>query len=114
MQGRFHQYFIHGESVDCSQWKRDYDNCIRFEDSPNDLRSAQKIIQSEENRRTARLRAHYANTVWTKRTDPPSDWSKPLPEWLQKKNENTYLEIKANEMRNNVDSSKDRTLCVIM
>lgn len=55
MKGRFHQYFIHGESVDCLQWKRDYDNCTRFEEK-SDLKAAHAIIQSEQDRRTARFK----------------------------------------------------------
>lgn len=27
IKARFHQYFIFGETVDCEQWKIDYDNC---------------------------------------------------------------------------------------
>lgn len=121
MKGRFHQYFIHGESIDCLPWKRDYDSCVRFERNPSDLQAAQEIIASEEQRRTDRLRAHYQNTVWTRRKAPPSDWKKPLPEWLQEKNRNTYLEVKANEMleaerkgKPGLGFSEERTLCVIM
>ena len=30
MKAKFHQYFIHGEPTDCSQWKKDYENCMIF------------------------------------------------------------------------------------
>jgi len=35
IKGRFHQYFIFGKSVDCSQWKRDFENCVRWRDNHN-------------------------------------------------------------------------------
>lgn len=120
VQGRFQQYFVHGDSADCPRWKRDYDNCVRFEQSPdNNLAAAQEIIDSESSRRAARWKGHYGNTVWEKRKSPPEDWAKPLPEWLQKRNENTYLDIKSKEMNSSGGNAfdletKDRTLCVVM
>lgn len=116
VQGRFHQYFIHGDNIDCNQWKRDFDNCVRFEKNPKDTKSAQELIESEKTRRTVRLGAHYGNDVWKKRDKVPKDWAKPLPENLRKEYENSYLELKAREMRGEVQPAKDdgRTMCVIM
>lgn len=122
IKGRFHQYFIHGESTDCLQWRRDYDSCVRYERDNNDLRAAKEIIDSEVDRRANRMRAHYQNTVWSKRSGPPPDWQKPLPEWLVEKNRNTYLEIKQNEIKAAELSGEtggaalkmERSLCVIM
>lgn len=31
-KGRFQQYFIYGEPQNCNQWKKDYDNCCKWED----------------------------------------------------------------------------------
>lgn len=45
------------------------------------------------------MKAHYANDVWQKREQPPDDWARPLPEFMQERNKNTYLELKANEMK---------------
>ncbi|PSN39173.1 hypothetical protein C0J52_20383 [Blattella germanica] len=95
IKARFHQYFIHGESVDCSQWKRDYDNCVRWENNKN---------------------SKALNNVWTKRDGPPPDWNKPLPEKFQKEYENTYLYHRAKEMAEGEGSRSElenRTLCVI-
>jgi hypothetical protein len=39
IRGRFHQYFIFGKTVDCIPWKRDYDNCCRWQDN-KDIKSA--------------------------------------------------------------------------
>ena len=35
IKARFHQYFIFGKSVDCSQWKRDFENCVLWRDNHN-------------------------------------------------------------------------------
>lgn len=94
---------------------------MRYKRDSNDVHAAKEIIDSEVDRRTARMRAHYQNNVWSKRQAPPADWKKPLPEWLLKKNRNTYLEVKANEIseaeKNNIRGvglQEERTLCVIM
>jgi hypothetical protein len=28
---RFHLYFVSGELEDCSRWRSDYDNCVKWE-----------------------------------------------------------------------------------
>lgn len=90
---------MHGENTDCSQWLKDYKNCRKYEDSSGfDVAAGEKVVNSEERRRELRFRGHYGNTVWKKRATPPEDWSKPLPDWMQKKNENTYLNYKQMEM----------------
>lgn len=61
-----------------------------------------------------RLRAHYRNDVWKKRDGPPPDWDKPLPEWMQKRDENTYLAIKAKEMREGKVEDEKKSSCSIM
>ena len=84
MKARFHQYFIFGESQDCTRWKKDYKNCQLWEDK-QDLKAATEVIKSEERRRLARLKDHYGNTVWTKREKPPEDWNAPLPKYLEER-----------------------------
>ena len=80
------------------------------------IKFQKQIIQSEKKRRLERLRPHYTNDVWKRRTSPPEDWNKPLPDWMQKQYENSFLQIKAEEMKMNglIDDPKEnRTLCVI-
>ncbi|EDW61653.1 synaptic plasticity regulator PANTS [Drosophila virilis] len=115
-KARFHQYFIHGKDADCSQWLKDLQNCERYERSNgNDIEAGAAIIKSEEQRRITRLRAHYANDTWTKRKQPPEDWAKPLPEWLEKRNENTYLELKQKELSGlAAEQEAQRSYCAIM
>ncbi|XP_053693231.1 UPF0545 protein C22orf39 homolog [Sabethes cyaneus] len=116
IKGRFHQYFIHGESIDCTQWKRDFDNCVRFEKNTQDTKSALQLVESERQRRTERLRAHYRNDVWKKRDHVPEDWSKPLPESMQKEYEQSYLAAKAQELRGEkaASSGSEKSFCTIM
>lgn len=65
------------------------------------------MVQSEKNRRRERLLPHYANNIWKKREKPPEDWHKPLPEYMQKEYENSYLNVKAKEMRGEIPPSFD-------
>ncbi|XP_022917753.2 synaptic plasticity regulator PANTS [Onthophagus taurus] len=114
LKARFNQYFIFGEYIDCSQWKRDADNCVRWKEK-QDVKSAKELIESERIRRLQRLKGHYSNNVWTKRTEPPKDWDKPLPNYLQKEYEHTYLNIKAKEMKGELPPSFDAsTNCAIL
>ncbi|XP_041976976.1 UPF0545 protein C22orf39 homolog [Aricia agestis] len=112
LKGRFHQYFIFGKSLDCNQWKKDYDNCCKWVDKKN-VKAGEAVIKSEKARRFARFRAHYQNDVWKKRDGPPSDWDKPLPEWMRKRDENTYLAQKAKEMKDGT-IVEDESFCCIM
>uniref|UniRef100_A0A1A9VX74 Synaptic plasticity regulator PANTS n=1 Tax=Glossina austeni TaxID=7395 RepID=A0A1A9VX74_GLOAU len=115
IKARFHQYFIHGESVDCTQWHNDFRNCVRYEESNgNDLAAGQAVIDSEEERRLKRFKGHYGNTVWKKRKNPPEDWSKPLPDWLEKRYENSYLSLKMETESKMPKLDDEKQYCLIM
>lgn len=75
-----------------------------------------KIIDSEKVRRHDRLKAHYKNNVWEKRKQPPPEWNQPLPDYISKNYENSYLGIKAKEMRGETPDNplQGRTFCVVM
>ncbi|XP_059057151.1 UPF0545 protein C22orf39 homolog [Achroia grisella] len=111
-RGRFQQYFVYGEPIDCNQWKKDYDNCCKWEDS-KDIKAAEALINSEKARRLERLKAHYRNNTWKKRESPPTDWNKPLPEWMVKRDENTYLAQKSKEIREG-KIEEDSSFCSII
>ncbi|XP_043470871.1 uncharacterized protein LOC122504054 [Leptopilina heterotoma] len=98
IKDRFQQYFVFGELTDCSQWKTDYQNCEKW-NKKKDTQAFDELVKSETTRRMNRLKAHYANNVWKRRDKPPEDWAKPLPEWLQKRNENSYLELKSQQIK---------------
>uniref|UniRef100_A0A1B0BR54 Synaptic plasticity regulator PANTS n=1 Tax=Glossina palpalis gambiensis TaxID=67801 RepID=A0A1B0BR54_9MUSC len=115
IKARFHQYFIHGESIDCTQWHNDFRNCVQYEESKgNDLTAGQAVINSEEERRLIRFKGHYGNTVWKKRKHPPEDWSKPLPDWLEKRYENSYLSLKMETESKIPQLEDEKQYCLIM
>lgn len=96
LKSRFNQYFIFGHYLSCDQWRLDYNNCQKYA-WREDKEAARQLIVSELSRRTKRLSAHYGNDVWEKREHPPDDWSRALPAFMEERNKNTYLELKANE-----------------
>ncbi|XP_012533889.1 UPF0545 protein C22orf39 homolog [Monomorium pharaonis] len=113
IKARFHQYFIYGEAINCDQWKTDYNNCYQWQKYQSE-EAYDKLIQSEKQRRAKRLHAHYANNVWEKRERPPENWNNPLPEWMQKKFENSYLHIRSQEMKQGMEVSSLDTKCTIL
>lgn len=97
IKGRFQQYFVHGDSLDCASWEHDFEDCLRYTEK-NDLKAAKKVIDNETARRKDRMKNHFGNNVWKKRANPPEDWAKPLPEHLTKQYENSFLDIKSKEL----------------
>lgn len=91
IRGRFHQFYVHGKALDCSHWEQSFDDCKAW-NSNADQAAASRVIQREKVRIGQRLKAHYDNDVWEKRQSPPAEWDKPLPQWMQDKNENSYFE----------------------
>lgn len=71
------------------------------------------LINSEKTRRLERLKGHYNNSIWKKRSAPPANWDKPLPEWMSKRDENTYLALKAKEFREG-NVKEEKSFCSIM
>ncbi|XP_012277934.1 UPF0545 protein C22orf39 homolog [Orussus abietinus] len=114
LKARFHQYFIFGKMIECSQWKTDYSNCQKFFSSGNET-AYKNLIESEKKRRQERLTAHYGNNVWEKRTEPPENWNSPLPEWLVNKQKNSYLTTKAQQIKEgNVSDIEYALPCTIL
>ncbi|XP_064460907.1 synaptic plasticity regulator PANTS-like [Ornithodoros turicata] len=110
IKARFHQYFIFGHTIDCSQWKTDYDNCMLWRKS-SDIEALKSVIDSEHKRKEDRLKATLENNVWELRTEPPKDWNKALPEWMVNKFKNTYLAMKQKEMETEYEAPQK--MCVI-
>lgn len=118
IKGRFQQYFVNGDILDCSSFNHDLNDCINFEEK-NDYRAGKRIIENENKRRKERMDAHFQNDTWTKRKSPPEDWNKPLPEYISKKYENSFLEIKNKEAKgeitpDNTVDLKEPTYCTLM
>ncbi|EFN85973.1 UPF0545 protein C22orf39-like protein, partial [Harpegnathos saltator] len=113
VKGRFHQYFIFGESINCEQWKTDYFNCYQWKKYKSE-EAYDEVIKSEKRRRRERLQPHYENDVWERREKPPENWNAPLPEWMQEKFKNSYLQIRSEEMKKNVNESILDSKCTIL
>jgi len=78
------------------------------------ISSQDELVKSEKQRRAMRLHAHYQNDVWEKREKPPENWNAPLPEWMQKEFENSYLHIRNQEMKQGIEASSLDTRCTIL
>ncbi|XP_006610496.1 UPF0545 protein C22orf39 homolog [Apis dorsata] len=113
IRARFHQYFIFGETIDCKQWKIDYNNCDLWE-RKKDKKAYIELIESEKKRRFQRLQAHYSNDIWQKRDKPPENWNAPLPKWLDEKSQNSYLKIVSNREKNKKSEENIKSFCTIM
>lgn len=70
----------------------------------------EELVESEKSRRFNRLKGHYQNHTWKKRDLPPSNWNSSLPHWLEEKNKNTYLAVKANDIENGSINDIDMTI----
>lgn len=75
-----------------------------------------ELVESEKKRRKDRIISHYNNNVWTKRKEPPENWNAPLPEYLQKEYEGSYLYLKSKEMKGEIPPSFDPNVkfCTIL
>lgn len=113
IKARFNQYFIFGKTLDCTQWKTDYHNCYQWEKHKSE-EAYNELIESEKRRRLERLLPHVQNDVWERRERPPEDWNAPLPEWMQKQFENTYLQIRSEEMKRGEKTSMLDSKCTIL
>jgi hypothetical protein len=102
IRARVHQYFVFGETLDCSQWKRDYHSCMAFRLS-RDPEHLKAIIASEESRFQKRMESASKNDVWKYRTSPPADWNAPLPDFMDHRTRGSLLEFysKQNQQSNN-------------
>ena len=112
IRARFHQYFVFGKTIDCTQWKEDYENCYLWDKYKSNI-AYEKLISSEKKHRMERLEGHYRNNVWQRRDKPPENWNAPLPEEIAKKYENTYLKYMSDELKAESEGKK-KSYCTIM
>ncbi|XP_014276133.1 synaptic plasticity regulator PANTS [Halyomorpha halys] len=111
IHARIHQYFVKGKMEDCGQWKRCYNNCVKWEET-EDRRAFKELIDDELDRRKKRLSGHLENDVWEKRTEPPAHWNDPLPPHIEERIKNSYLSLRSQEIKGE-PSQKSSSLCVI-
>eukprot|EP00088_Acartia_fossae_P020885 TRINITY_DN2239_c0_g1_i9.p1 TRINITY_DN2239_c0_g1~~TRINITY_DN2239_c0_g1_i9.p1 ORF type:complete len:223 (-),score=29.35 TRINITY_DN2239_c0_g1_i9:499-1167(-) len=89
-KSRFYQFYVHGKASECSHWEQSFDDCKEWSRNA-DVEAAKRIIANEKIRIKERLKGHYENNVWEKRTAPPEDWDVPLPDWLLKRQKESNL-----------------------
>ncbi|KAL0272286.1 UNVERIFIED_CONTAM: hypothetical protein PYX00_005322 [Menopon gallinae] len=116
IRSRFHQYFVHGEVTDCNVWARDATNCKKCLDE-RDNRACLALIGSESIRRLKRLEGHRNNDVWERRSAPPENWDRPLPEYWHQKNKHSLLLLNHNKIIEHIEENEPRlstSLCSIL
>ncbi|XP_034951384.1 UPF0545 protein C22orf39 homolog [Chelonus insularis] len=114
--GRFYQYYIDGGNHVCQQWKTDYENCKKWKKN-QDEEAFNCLVESEKMHRLARWKGHLNNDVWERRQNPPSDWNDPLPDYLNERNQGTYLALKQQALKEGINDDLDLYIpqsCVIM
>ncbi|CAH1800739.1 unnamed protein product, partial [Owenia fusiformis] len=112
-KGRFHQTYVYGNHFDCSRWKEDFENCMKFR-KYDDLDALDKVLKHEKERRKNRLRAAHNNDVWEYRSEPYKEWNSPLSEANAQQAEQTLFAIKEKEKlyKQNKEQSGG-SMCVI-
>ncbi|CAF0927285.1 unnamed protein product [Adineta steineri] len=85
-RGRLHQRYMLGERKDCAPIAEALHNCM-FWLQRKDVQELKNLISYEEDRLIRRKLSAENNDVWQPRTEPPSDWNAPLPEWARKRAE---------------------------
>ncbi|KAK6637953.1 hypothetical protein RUM44_008376 [Polyplax serrata] len=91
LKGRFQQYFIFGEMVDCSPYKMKWKLCNKC--AYGNEEACDELIREENKLREKRLKTALQNDVWKKRDGPPADWNKELPDWAKEKLKVSYLNV---------------------
>ena len=102
----FSFFSVNGKYENCDIKQTNFNDCNALSGS-YDEDAAQRLVEFEESRIAKRLQAHFDNDVWEKRSEPPEDWNKPLPEGLAKLSENSLL--KEYQESNGVLSMQSKT-----
>jgi len=82
LRNKLQAYYLGTEPEDCTLWKDNFDDCMKFVNSADEA-AAERLVAREGERLKERLRGHFENDVWEKRTSPPDNWNAPLPDYLE-------------------------------
>ena len=106
-KGRFYQFYVTGSQGECEEWRENHRDCKEWTNNA-DTEAAERIIGREKDRIKERLRGHYENDVWEKRTIPPpaEEWSKPLPQYMLERQETSYLALYAQNKQKREEASE--------
>ncbi|XP_064613490.1 synaptic plasticity regulator PANTS-like [Liolophura sinensis] len=112
LRGKFYHHYHYGHQVDCSKWKEDHKNCIRYRENPSP-EIAMKIVENELERQQKRLENARGNDVWTYRKSPPKEWTRPLPEWTESRSDSLFAKVEAAKDQS-ITLSSPQSACVIL
>lgn len=90
IRSRIHQYYVYGETLDCNPHKNNYKACLRYRHD-RDVSHLSAIIDWEKNLIHTRLKTEEQNTTWKRRETPPTDFDRPLPDFLEKRRRRSGL-----------------------
>lgn len=90
IRSRIQQYYVYGETLDCSPHKNNYKACLQYRHT-RDASHLDTIIEWEKNLINTRLKTVEQNTTWKRRETPPADFDRPLPEFLKKRSQRSIF-----------------------
>jgi hypothetical protein len=84
-------YYRGEPSKDCNYYGSLHEDCLKWLKDPlNSMSSYAKMKNYENELIKKRNDALSQNDVWTLRSQPPSDWNAPLPDWCLDRLKDTY------------------------
>lgn len=92
-EGRLRQYYIYGETLDCSEYINNYKICMQYRKT-KDLKLLDPIIDWELNLVQLRLKTVEQNKAWEFRDTPPTDFNAPLPDHIaQRQKKSSFARV---------------------
>ncbi|XP_066594555.1 synaptic plasticity regulator PANTS isoform X2 [Prorops nasuta] len=113
IRGRFHQLFIFGETLDCSQWENDYQNCQIWGKEHSEA-AYKSLVNSQQKRIDERFQAHFRNNIWERRATPPENWNQPLPDYLNERVNSSSLVAYYDELQQQKTGPSKKESCTIL
>lgn len=94
-KSRIYQYYVYGETLDCTPHWDNYQSCLKYRKTKN-VNLLEPIIKWEKNLIKTRLETVKQNKAWEMRDKPPEDFNKPLPEFIEKRQKESLLRLYEN------------------
>lgn len=90
IKNRLYQYYIYGETLDCSPHRNNHEACLSYRNTGN-LDLLDPIIAWENQYITSRKMTVSQNKTWQLRQSPPDDFDKPLPAHIEKNHQKSIF-----------------------
>lgn len=91
-KAKVNNYFrgIEISDQECLKYQELFVDCHKYQKDPvNNFNLLLKLNTYENDLMKRRIDSARGNDIWEMRTSPPSDWNSKLPDWAQKRLENT-------------------------